>query len=160
MKRAATASILLVLAACAAPRENTGEYRSRKLTYGLFYDALRPESSRQQELRRRLDRPVAPEIDETYDISKIRAVRQYSEAPENYELRDWRDGVLLRADAGLLRRMREDQAQKVGALEGRLATMNTEPESISKGRIEPVRQRLDVEKTKLTAIDERLAKIN
>jgi hypothetical protein len=155
--RFAAAAALLVVAGCAAPPSD--EPTSRNLKRGLFYETFRPESSRREELKRKLDRPVAPEIDETYDIGKIRAVRQYSESPENYDLRDWKDGVLLRADADLLRRMREDTAAKVGALETQLAGMSREPEPISKGRIEPVRNRLSVEKTKLEAIDDRLARV-
>ncbi|HEU4339407.1 MAG TPA: hypothetical protein VFS19_05005 [Planctomycetota bacterium] len=156
MKSAATAAVLLALAGCVSPPESGP--RNRKLTYGLFYDVFRPDSSRRQELARKLDRPAAPEIDESYDVSKIRAVRQYSEVPDDYDLRDWKDGVLARADAGMLRRMRDDTAAKVGTLEGRLASLNREPPSISRGRIEPVRQQLDVEKMKLVEIDNRLAR--
>lgn len=155
--RFAAAAALLALAACATVPSD--EPNNRNLKHGLFYETFRPESSRQAEAKRKLDRPVAPEIDEEYDIGKIRAVRQYSEAPENYDLRDWKDGVLLRADADLLRRMREDTAAKVGELETQLAGMSREPAPISKGRIEPVRHRLDVEKTKLEAINDRLAQV-
>jgi len=157
MKCAAAAVVLLVLAGCAMPPESGP--RNRKLTYGLFYDVFRPDSSRRQELVRKLDRPAAPEIDESYDIGKIRAVRQYSEVPDDYDISDWKNCVLVRADAGLLRRMRDDTAAKVGSLEGRLANLNREAPSISKGRIEPVRQQLDVEKMKLTAIDHQLSMV-
>ena len=156
--RLAAAAALLALAACSTAIPSD-EPNSRHLKHGLFYEAFRPESSRKAEAKRRLDRPVAPEIDEEYDVGKIRAVRQYSEAPENYDLRDWKDGVLLRADADLLRRMREDTAAKVGVLENKLAGMNREPAPLTKGRIEPVRAQLDVEKSKLEAIDDRLAHV-
>ncbi len=157
MKRAAAAAALLVLAGCmGSPRGETG---SRKLSYGLFYEFFRPESSRQAEVKARLDRPIAPEIDEAYDVGKIRAARQYSEVADNYELRDWKDGVLLRADADLLRRMRDYTAARIDQLESRLASLKREPSPLQKGRIEPVRAQLDVEKTKLEAIDERLARL-
>jgi hypothetical protein len=156
MKLAATmAAVLLALAACASPRQ--GEPRHRNFKEGVFYETFRPESSKQAEVKAKFDRPAAPEIDETYDVSRIRAARQYSEVADDYELRDWKDGVLLRADADLLHRMRDDTAAKVGTLETKLAGMNREPAPLTKGRIEPVRQQLDVEKTKLSAIDDRIA---
>lgn len=154
MRFAATAAALLALAGCISPPQSGP--RSRKLTYGLFYDFMRPESSKKAELERKLDRPVAPDIDETYDVSKIRAPRQYSEVAENYELRDWKDGVLLRADAQLLRKMREDTSAKVGSLETRLAGIEKEPPTLRTGRVEYVRNQLDVEKMKLEAIDDQL----
>jgi len=157
MKRATAAAALLALAGCISAPESGP--RSRKLTYGLFYEVFRPESSRQAEVKARLDRPVAPEIDEAYDVGQIRASRTHSEVAEDHELRDWKDGVLLRADAPLLHVMRKRAADRVADLESRLDRLSQEPPPISKGRIEPVRQQLDVEKTKLVAIDERLAKL-
>lgn len=157
MKRAAAAAALLVLSGCMGTPQ--GETGSRKLSYGLFYDFFRPESSRQAEVKARLDRPLAPEIDEAYDVGKIRAARQYSEVADNYDLRDWKDGVLLRADADLLRRMRGATAAQVEYLESRLASLKREPAPLRKGRIEPVRAQLDVEKSKLEAIDEQLARV-
>ena len=157
MKIAATAAALLVLAGCASPQP--GEPRRRNYKQGVFYETFRPESSKQAEVKAKLDRPIAPEIDETYDVSRIRAARQYSEVADDYELRDWKDGVLLRADADLLRKMREDTAAKVGRLETRVAELAREKEPLQKGFIEPVRRQLDVEKTKLSAIDDRLARM-
>ena len=158
MKIAATAAAaLLVLAGCASPQP--GEPRRRNYKQGVFYETFRPESSKQAEAKAKLDRPIAPEIDETYDVSRIRAARQYSEVADDYELRDWKDGVLLRADADLLRKMREDTAAKVGRLESRVAELAREKEPLQKGFIEPVRHQLDVEKTKLSAIDDRLARM-
>lgn len=154
MKSAATAVAILALAGCIAPPQSGP--RSRKLSYGLFYDFFRPESSKQAELQAKLDRPVGPDIDESYDVGKIRAPRQYSEVMDDYELRDWKDSVLLRADADLLRKMREDTTAKVASLEAQLAELSREPYPLPKGRIEPVRQRLDIEKVKLEAINDRL----
>jgi hypothetical protein len=158
MKRAtAAAAALLALAGCiSAPEGGTG---SRKLTYGLFYEFFRPESSRQAEVRAKLDRPVAPDIEESYDISQIRAARTYSEVAEDFELRDWKDGVLLKADAHLLHLMRDRSAARVATLEAQLAGWNRQAPTLRKGHIEPVRRDLDVEKTKLVAIDERLARL-
>jgi hypothetical protein len=157
MRLATTAAALLVLAGCMAPPQSGP--KSRKLKYGLFYEAMRPESSKKAELQRKLDRPVAPDIDESYDVSKIRAPRQYSEVAENYELRDWTDGVLLKADADLLRKMREDTSGQVTHLETRLAGLEKEPPTLRKGRADSVRARLDVEKTKLEAINDRLSRL-
>ena len=158
MKVAATAAAaILALAGCASPQR--GEPRRRNFKEGVFYETLRPESSKRAEVQAKLDRPIAPEIDESYDVSRIRAARQYSEVADDYELRDWKDGVLLRADADLLRRMREDTAAKVGRLETRVAELSREQQPLQKGVIEPVRHQLDVEKSKLSAIDDRLAKV-
>lgn len=156
MKRAMMAAALLALAGCIAPPE--GGPRSRKLNYGLFYEFLRPESSRQAEIRAKLDRPVAPEIDEAFDVSRIRASRTASEVPDDHEMRDWKDGVLLRADPALLRQMRGTTAARVARLEAKLASLDREPVSLTKGKIELVRHDLDVERTKLEQIDDRLTR--
>lgn len=156
MRLAATAAAVLVLAGCVSQQPHSGP-RSRKLNYGLFYDVMRPESSKKAEMQRKLDRPVAPDIDESYDVSKIRAPRQYSEVAEDYELRDWKDGVLLKADADLLRKMKADTSGQVAQLETRLAGLEQEAPTLRKGRADSVRQQLDVEKTKLEAINDRLA---
>ena len=58
-----------------------------------------------------------------------------------------------------LRRMREDTAAKVGRLETRVAELSREQQPLQKGVIEPVRHQLDVEKSKLDAIDSRLARM-
>ena len=157
MRLAASAAALLALAACSAP-QHSGP-KSRKLTYGLFYDVMRSESSKKAEMERKLDRPVAPDIDEAYDVSKIRAPRQYSEVADNYELRDWKDGVLLKADAGLLKTMKSDSTGQITRLESRLAGLEKEPPTLRKGRVETVRTQLDVEKTKLDAINDRLGEL-
>lgn len=158
MRRAATAAALAILAGCSTPNLG-GETGSRKLTHGLFYDVFRPDSSRRAEVQAKIDRPAGPVIDESYDVGRIRSARQYAEVSEEYELRDWKEGVLVRADADLLRKMREDTAAKVGTLEARLAGLEREQQPLQKGRIEPVRHRLDTERTKLSAIDERLARV-
>ena len=159
MKRAAAAMAALAALAggCVAPPESGP--RSRNLKYGLFYEAFRPESSRQAEIKTKLDRPAAPEIDETFDVSKIRATRTFSETQGTHTLRDWDEGVLLRADVQLLRAMRQETAAKVERLEARLATLKREPEPLQTGRIEPVRESLDIEKLKLDRIDDRLARM-
>lgn len=158
MKRATTAvAALVVLAGCASPSDRGP--KSRNLTYGLFYETFRPESSRQAEEAARASRRTAPEIDESYDVGKIRAARTSAESAEDRTLSDWKDGVLLRADASLLRTMRRQAAGRVEILEARLARISGEPVTLQKGRIEPVRRELEVEKFKLDEIDARLAQI-
>ena len=159
MKLLTTAAAVLVLAGCATPNADEGR-RQRNLNYGLFYDVFRPESSKQAEARSKIDRPIGPQIDESYDVSKIRAPRQYSEVAEDYELGDWRDGVLVRADADLLKKMRDDTAGKVQALEQKHAALAKEPRTITVGVIEPVKRQLDTEKKKLDAIDARMREID
>ena len=156
MRSAATAAALLVLAGCSTPN-NGGETGSRNLRRGLFYDVFRPDSSRRAEVEAKA-RPEGPAIDESYDVGRIRAARQYSEVSENYELRDWKDGVLVHADGDLLRRMRSDTALKIEGLEKRLAGLEREPQPLAKGRIEPVRHQLETERTKLDEIDRKLAR--
>jgi hypothetical protein len=158
MRRAATAAALLVLAGCSTPNMG-GEGGSRKLTKGIFYDAFRPASSRRAELEARANRSAAPAIDESYDVGRIRAARQYSEIPEDYNLRDWKDGVLIRADADLLRKMRDDTSSKVDLLEKRVASLEREPQPLQKGLIEPVRHQLEIERMKLEEIEARIRRV-
>ena len=155
MKLAATLTALLVLAGCVS-NPDAGP-QQRNLKRGWFYDAFRPESSRKAELEAKAKQSGSVSIDESYDVGRIRSARQYSEFVENYDLRDWKEGVLVVADADLLRKMKADTESKVGTLETRLAGLEREPRPLQKGRIEPVRQQLDTEKMKLSAIDQRLA---
>ena len=134
MRRAATAAALLVLAGCSTPNMG-GEAGSRKLTKGVFYDVFRPASSKRAELEAKASRSAAPVIDESYDVGRIRSARQYSEIPENYDLRDWKDGVLVHADADLLRKMRNDTSSKIELLEKRVADLEREPQPLQKGLI-------------------------
>jgi hypothetical protein len=89
----------------------------------------------------------------------VRAARQYSEIPEDYNLRDWKDGVLIRADADLLRKMRDDTSSKVDLLEKRVASLEREPQPLQKGLIEPVRHQLEIERMKLEEIEARIRRV-
>ena len=156
MKRAAAAMAALAALAGCVSQPDSGPHQ-RNLNRGWFYDLFRPESSKKAELQAKVDRPATPDIDESYDVSKIRAARQYSEFTEDYELRDWKEGVLLRADAGLLRQMKADSTARVGTLEAKIAGLERAGRPLQNGQVEPVREQLDIEKMKLSAIDQRLA---
>jgi hypothetical protein len=157
MKRAATFLALLVLSGCVS-NTDSGPHQ-RNLKRGWFYDTFRPESSKKAELEAKAKQSGSVSIDDSYDVSQIRSARQYSEFVEDYELRDWKEGVLVVADADLLRKMKADSEAKVGTLQTRLAGLENEPRPLQSGRIEPVRQQLDTEKMKLSAIDQRLASL-
>jgi hypothetical protein len=156
MTRAATFLALLALAGCASTSDEPSQSQ-RNHKRGWFYEPLRPESSRKAELKAKAERPGSVTIDESYDVGQIRSARQYSEFVENYELRDWKEGVLVTADADLLRKMKADSTAKVGTLQTKLAGLERQDRPLQKGLVEPVRQQLDTERMKLSEIDRRLA---
>lgn len=155
MRGAAAAAALLALAGCAAPPET--EPGSRNLKYGFFYDAVRSDSARQAEATaRKVGGSHAPEVDESYDIAKIRAPRQNAEVADDATMRAWKASVLDPADPGLLRQMRDWHAARVKELEARLADLNSYRYAVVRGRIEPVRRQLDDERYMLAEINGRL----
>ncbi|HTF58212.1 MAG TPA: hypothetical protein VK661_13355 [Planctomycetota bacterium] len=155
MRGAAAAAALLALAGCAAPPES--EPGSRKLKYGFFYDAVRPASSRQAEATAwRVGGSHAPEVDESYDLAKIRAPRQNAEVADDSTMRAWKAAVLDPADPALLRQMRDWHAARVKELGARLEELNSYRYPVVRGRIEPVRRQLDDEKYMLAEINSRL----
>ncbi|HEY3226257.1 MAG TPA: hypothetical protein VGK61_04580 [Planctomycetota bacterium] len=155
MRGAAAAAALLALAGCAAPPES--EPGSRQLKYGFFYDAVRPASSRQAEVAAKLDGGShAPEVDENYDLSKLRAPRQNAEIADDATMRAWKASVLEPADPALLKQMRDWHAARLKALEARLDDMRSYRYPVVRGQIEPLRRQVDDERYMLAEIEARL----
>jgi len=155
MRSPAAVAAILALAGCAAPPES--EPGARQLKYGFFYEAVRPESSRQTEAMARIESGKhAPEVDENYDISKIRAPRQNAEVADDATMRAWKASVLDPADPALLRQMRDWHAARVKELEARLEDLKSYRYAVVRGKIEPVRRQLDDERYMLAEINSRL----
>ncbi|HKS16294.1 MAG TPA: hypothetical protein VJU16_03225 [Planctomycetota bacterium] len=156
MRSAAAAAALLILAGCSVPSGDR-ERPPRNLKYGLFYDAVRPESSKQADIDAQLRKGIeAPEVDKDYDISKIRAPRQNAEIADDAEMAAWKASVLAPADPATLRQMRTWHAARLKDLEARLADMNGYRYPVVKGQIEPLRRQVDDERTMVAAIEAKI----